>query len=90
MTVSALWVPWVALQCVIVVFPDHSYLLMDIMRQSSCLVVNRIMVNSCGFLFNCTAITHASDPMTTLTLIGRYGARFMSAAGPTVAQFKIF
>ena len=33
MTVSVLWlflmVPWVGLQCVIVVFPDHTHLLLD-------------------------------------------------------------
>ena len=35
-TVNVLWlfltVPWVGLQCVIVVFPDHTHLLLDIMH----------------------------------------------------------
>ena len=34
MTVSGLWlflmVPWVGVQCVIVVFPDHTHLLFDL------------------------------------------------------------
>ena len=32
---------------------------MDIMRQSACLVVNRIMVYSFGFLFNCKTVGKA-------------------------------
>ena len=45
---------------------------LDIMRQSACLVLNTITVNSYGFLFNCTTVGQASDSMTTLTkaLIG--------------------
>ena len=34
---------------------------MDIMRQSACLVVNGITVDSYGFLFNCTTVGQASD-----------------------------
>ena len=37
---------------------------MDIMRQSACLVVNPIMVDSYLFLFNCTTVGQASDLMT--------------------------
>ena len=33
---------------------------MDIMRQSACLVVNPITVDSYGFLFNCTTVGQAS------------------------------
>ena len=40
---------------------------MDIMRQSACLVVNPITVDSYGFLFNCTTVGQASDLMTALT-----------------------
>ena len=40
---------------------------MDIMRQSACLVVNSITVNSYGFLFNCTTVGQTSDSMTALT-----------------------
>ena len=40
---------------------------LDIMRQSACLVLNPITVNSYGFLFNCTTVGQASDSMTALT-----------------------
>ena len=39
----------------------------DIMRQSACLVLNPITVNSYGFLFNCTTVGQASDSITALT-----------------------
>ena len=39
-TVNVLWlfhaVPWVALQCVIVVFADHTHLLYDLMQPGKC------------------------------------------------------
>ena len=34
---------------------------MDIMRTSACLVVNLVVVDSYGFLFNCTTVGQASD-----------------------------
>ena len=40
---------------------------LDIMRQSACLVLNPITVNSYGFLFNCTMVGQASDSMIALT-----------------------
>ena len=40
---------------------------MDIMRQSACLVVYPIMIDSYDFLFNCTTVGQASDLMTALT-----------------------
>ena len=40
---------------------------MDIMRQSKCLVVNPITVDSYGFLLNCTTVGQASDLMMALT-----------------------
>ena len=39
---------------------------MDMMRQSVCLAVNAITVDSYGFLFNCTAVGQASYLMTAL------------------------
>ena len=39
---------------------------MAIMQQSACLVVNSIMVDSYGFLLNCTVEGQALDLMTTL------------------------
>ena len=39
----------------------------DIMRQSTGLVVNQITVYSYGFLFNCTTVGQASDSMRALT-----------------------
>ena len=40
---------------------------MDIMRQSAYLVVNPIMVDSYGLLFNGMMMGQASDKMTALT-----------------------
>ena len=34
---------------------------MDIMRQSTCMVVNPITVDSYGFLFNCAMLGQASS-----------------------------
>ena len=42
-------------------------LILDIMRQSVCLVLNPITVYSYGFLLNCTTTGQASDSMTALT-----------------------
>ena len=39
---------------------------LDIMRQSACLILNPITVNSYGFLFNCTTADQASNSMTAL------------------------
>ena len=39
---------------------------MDILRQSACVVVNPITVDSYGFLFNCTAVGQASVLMAAL------------------------
>ena len=61
---------------------------MDIMRQYACLVVNKIMVYSYDFLFNCTMLVQASDSVMALALSHNWsvGARYLSLAGPTVAQ----
>ena len=40
---------------------------LDIMRQSTCLVLSPITVYSYSFLFNCTTVCQASDSMTALT-----------------------
>ena len=37
---------------------------LDIMRQTTCLVFNPIMVDSFAALFSCTAVVQASDSMT--------------------------
>ena len=39
---------------------------MDIMRQSACLVVNPVSVNSYGFLFYFSTVGQASDSMKAL------------------------
>ena len=39
---------------------------LDVMRQSTCLVLNLITVYIYGFLFNCTMVSQASDSMTAL------------------------
>ena len=36
----------------------------DVLRQTACLVVNPIKVNSFAYLFNCIAVGRASDSMT--------------------------
>ena len=41
---------------------------LNVMRQSACMVLNPIMVNSYGFLLNCTTVGQASVFMTALTL----------------------
>ena len=33
----------------------------DVLRQTACLVVNPIKINSFAYLFNCTAVGRASD-----------------------------
>ena len=38
---------------------------LDIMRQTKCLVVNPIIVESYAAFFSCTAVVQASDSMTT-------------------------
>ena len=65
---------------------------MDIMRQSACLVVNPITVDSYGLLFNCTAVGQASDLMTTMTQSFNpvVGARCLSLAEPYVAHLEVF
>ena len=40
---------------------------LDIMRQSTCLVLNPITVYSYGFHFNCMTVGQTSDSMTALT-----------------------
>ena len=39
---------------------------LDIVRQSTCLVLNQTTVYTYGFLFNCTTVGQASDSMTAL------------------------
>ena len=39
---------------------------LDVMRRSTCLVLNTITVYNYGFLFNCTTVGQASDSMAAL------------------------
>ena len=41
--------------------------ILDIMRQTACLVFNPIMVEGHAALFSCTAVVQASDSMTAST-----------------------
>ena len=65
---------------------------MDIMRQSTRLVVNPVTVYSYGFLLNWTTMGQTSDSMTVLTqsfspLVGLW---CLSLAEPDVAQLWVF
>ena len=35
----------------------------DVLRWTACLVVNQVKVNSFAYLFNCTTVGRASDPL---------------------------
>ena len=48
-------------------FFQNNYAVLDVMRQSACLVLNPITVSSYGFLFNWMTVGQASDPMSALT-----------------------
>ena len=39
----------------------------DVLRQTTCLVVNPIKVNNFAYLFDCTTVGRASDLMTVLS-----------------------
>ena len=41
---------------------------LNVMRQSACLVINRITVDNFAALFNCTPVVRASDSMMAPTL----------------------
>ena len=51
--------PWVGLQCVIVLFPDHTYLLFDLFARPSSPVGD---VSDCIFVFECRSSGHGFDP----------------------------
>ena len=42
----------------------RAWYILDIMRQTACLVFNPIMVEGYAALFSCTAVVQASDSMT--------------------------
>ena len=44
-------------------FPE-SWVFLDVMWQTACLVFNPIMVEDYAALFSCTAVVQASDSMT--------------------------
>ena len=62
------------------------------MRQSACLVVNRIIVDGYASLFNCTTAVRASDSMRRLrkTLTCGLGLDDVSLAWPAVIQLVVF
>ena len=46
-TINVMWlflmVPWVGLQCVIVVYPDHTHLLLDVIQYNSwCVIISAV------------------------------------------------
>ena len=65
---------------------------LDIMRQTTCLVVNPITVDSYASFFNCTTAVRASDSMTALheTLTSGLKLDNMSLAWPAVVKLLVF
>ena len=61
--------------------------IMDIVRQSACLVVNPITVDSYGLLFHCTTVGQTSDLKKALT-VG--WCLMLVVAVPTEDQLKVF
>ena len=54
---------------------------LNVMRQSACLVINTIMVDGYGALFNCTSVDRASD-----SLMARPEAIHFSWLGPELSS----
>ena len=50
----------------IIIFPNTVFIL-NVMRQSACLVFNPIMVDNYAAFFNCTPVGRASDSMMAPT-----------------------
>ena len=66
---------------------------MNVMRQTSCLVVNPIMVNNFTDLFNCTSVGRASDLMMALAKsfqLSWLGSDDLSLVGPMGVQLLDF
>ena len=65
---------------------------LDIMRQTTCLVVNPIIVDGYASLFNCTTAVRISDSMPALrkTLTSELGLDDMSLAWPAVVLLLVF
>ena len=63
---------------------------MDILRQSTCLIVNPITVYIYGFLFNFTTVGQASMTALTSSFNRWVGALSLAVAGPIVAQLEVF
>ena len=60
---------------------------MYILRQPTCLIVNQMTAYSYDFLFNCTTVDQASDPLATLA---QSFHSWVSLARPIVAQREFF
>ena len=66
---------------------------LNVMRQSLCLVINPITVDSYAALFNCTPVDRASDSMMAGPKASHFswlGPELSSVAWPTGAQLIIF
>ena len=46
---------------IIVRYKMIGYNILDVLRQTACLVINPIKVNNFAYLFDCTAVGRASD-----------------------------
>ena len=55
-TVNDMWfflmMPWVGLQCVIVVFPEHTHLFTDILITTNPLPTKKILLSDCFYIFH--------------------------------------
>ena len=55
-------VPWVGLQCVIVVFPGHTHLLFEIVSKP----LQQVTIESCSVSFRAKLLTHIAKDSTDL------------------------
>ena len=67
---------------------------LNVMRQSACLAINPIMVDSFAAFFNCTPVDRASDSMMApdikLFILVGWGPELLSVARSTGAQLMFF
>ena len=67
--------------------------ILNVMRQSACLVINPIIVDGYAALFNCTPVDRASDSMMARAKAIHFnwlGPELLSVAWSTGAQLIIF
>ena len=88
-TINVLWlfltVPWVDLQCVIVVFPDHTHLLLDTSKfRKSVIMVDLSMTCTLTILLaiKCTVINFSSLG-SSIPLLGSSSILQSSVSSPT-------